>query len=160
MLKLDDQSTTALHFVQYLETPPSTNGIPSLASLLQVYSTLPFAASQSRCSTWSFATFRSHTATSLGTRTGLLLFFPHLPYGTGDKTRILGLSWSFRDTWQLCGLLAHRAWLDTWGQYPKPQNTLSERLAQPCCTKLLTVQSHGCISYWLPATLCIYPLST
>ena len=38
MLKSDDQSmhrTTALHFVEYLETPPSMNGIPSLTSLLQ-----------------------------------------------------------------------------------------------------------------------------
>ena len=29
--------TAAPHFVEYLETPPSTKGIPSLASLLQVY---------------------------------------------------------------------------------------------------------------------------
>ena len=35
MLKSHNQSmhrTTALHFIEYLETPPSTNGIPSLAS--------------------------------------------------------------------------------------------------------------------------------
>ena len=40
MRNAEDQSmhrTAALHLVEYQETPPSTNGIPSLASLLQVY---------------------------------------------------------------------------------------------------------------------------
>ena len=101
--------TAALHFVEYLETPPSTNGIHSLASLLQVQSSSNNSCICQRCSTWSLSLIsipRLH-ATSLGTRTGLFLFFPGqstFRTGQGTRQRIPGLSWTLRDTWQLCGL--------------------------------------------------------
>ena len=76
----EDQSmhrTAALQFVEYLETPPSTNGIPSLASLLQVY--VVQSSTRERCSTWSFTNFRSQTACNKPgnkNRQAYLLFFP------------------------------------------------------------------------------------
>ena len=47
-------------------------------------------------------------ATSLGTRTGLLLFFPgqsNFRTGQGTIQRIPGLSRMFQDTWQLCDIV-------------------------------------------------------
>ena len=100
MLKSDDQSihrTTA--FVEYLETPPSTNGIYSFLGFFAAGTILNLAICSichCRCSTWSFATFRSQseTAASLAwEREQTYCYFPgqkHLPYGTGDNTKNSG----------------------------------------------------------------------
>ena len=95
----EDQSvhrTAALHFVEYLETPPSMASLPWLLCCRCTGTVLNSGISAicQRCSTWSFTNFRSQTACNKpGNETGLLLFFPgtkHFPYGTGDKTKNSG----------------------------------------------------------------------
>ena len=99
-------------FVEYLKTPPSTNGISSLASLLQV---------RTYTLTGSYSPQLDHLQQlSLFAACGLsLISVPRLQQawareqgycymdkstfhtGQGTRQRILGLSWTFQDTWQL-----------------------------------------------------------
>ena len=101
--------TASLHFIEYLETPPSTKGIPSLTSLLQVYRYSPQLGHLSgicqRCSTWSFTNFRSQTACNKPRNenrpNAIFSRTKHLHTGQGTRQRIPGLSRTFWDTWEL-----------------------------------------------------------
>ena len=83
----------ALHLVEYLEIPPSTNGIPFFAAGVQVQSSTHGVAARGL----SLISVPRLHATSLGTRTGLLLFFWDKAPSVRDRGWDPGQDKEFRD---------------------------------------------------------------